>query len=189
MSRRAILIMAIIGLVLAVASGALFFVGIRTYDALLPSFAAVALSIAAAVFAGIVILGPIPTRRWFRVAIPLLSGLAAMEACYFLALTLGPKNDELVCYLDSANPGVCGPAPFDWTPVILGIVAFVLYLIAATLYGFAGQAQGVKVGARTGLLVLLLMSCIPGLNILGAIGFLIVAPRRTSAPESAGASD
>ena len=83
-----------------------------------------------------------------------------------------------------------GPRPTRWFWIIpILLLTFVLYLIAATLYGFAGQAQGVKVGERTGLLVLLLMSCIPGLNILGAIGFLIVAPRRTSAPESAGASD
>jgi hypothetical protein len=62
--------------------------------------------------------------------------------------------------------------------VLFLIIAAVAYLAGATVYGFAGQAQGVRVGARTGLLVLLLLAVIPLLNMLGLIGVLIAAIAR-----------
>jgi hypothetical protein len=88
------------------------------------------------------------------------------------------------------NDLILGPSSPLTTPtqIIAAIVAFAPYLVAATLYGFAGHAQGVKVGERTGLLVLLMLSVIPVLNILGLIGFLITAFRRTATPAPPAAS-
>ena len=54
-----------------------------------------------------------------------------------------------------------------------------MYLVAATLYGFAGTGQGVAVGARTGLLVVLLLAVLPFANVIGMILFLITAFTRT----------
>ena len=58
----------------------------------------------------------------------------------------------------------------------IGLIAgFVAYLVGATAYGFAGQRQGVKVGARTALVVLLLLAVIPILDVVGLLGILITA--------------
>jgi hypothetical protein len=187
MSRRALRTNAVVGLVLALTSSLFLLLAIRTFGDLRFSFIGVGTSIASAVIAAIVLLGPAPTRRWFRISIPMLTGLSTIGAWYVIAGLIGPQTEMLICSLDPAHPGVCEPPPFDPTTLIVPIATFVLYLIAATLYGFAGQKQGVKVGARTGLLVLLLLSIIPFANILGLIGFLITAVKRTT-PEPPAAS-
>ena len=60
------------------------------------------------------------------------------------------------------------------------LAGFALYLIAATFYGFAGDAQGVEVGARVGLLLLLLLAVLPLVQVLGLAGILVTAVRRTT---------
>ena len=59
------------------------------------------------------------------------------------------------------------------------LVGFGLYLVAATFYGFAGDAQGVQVGSRIGLLLLLLLAVLPLVQVLGLVGILITAVLRT----------
>jgi len=185
MSRRALRTNAVVGLVLAVVSNlflATAFVGNGGYAALgggadfinallIPASAgAILLGPAAAVLAAIVLTGPNPTRRLYRWLIPILIAVAAIFAWFEIGG--GIVSSQVSDMMDTPpDPSVY------YTPVI----AFVLYLIAATLYGFAGQAQGVKVGARTGLLVLLLLAVIPIVNIVGLIGFLVTSITRKPA--------
>ena len=181
MRRRTLVVLALIGLAFVVASDVLIVITTRTGD-FASGASAVLLSLPASVLAAIVLLGGAPTRWWFRATIPTLAVLAAIGAWISLAdLIFVPMTANEVCSLGGAAAEACGSLQFDPRVVIIPTVAFVLYLIAATLYGFAGQAQGVKVGARTGLLVLLLLSVIPLANILGLVGFLIVAIRRKPA--------
>jgi hypothetical protein len=70
--------------------------------------------------------------------------------------------------------------------LLFAIVGFVAYLIGATAYGFAGQAQGVAVGARTAVLVPLLLAVVPLANVVGTLGILIVSVlRKASSATSA----
>jgi hypothetical protein len=55
------------------------------------------------------------------------------------------------------------------------ITGGILYLIAATLYGFAGARLGVGLMGRVGLALLLLLAMVPGANVLGMLGFAILA--------------
>jgi len=142
------------------------------------SIACLGFGIATGVLAGRSILGPLPTRQLFVVAIALLSGLSAAVAWLIISdviVTSQVSTLELKCYIVD---GTCQSPPPDFTWLFGPVCAFVLYLIAATSYGFVGQSQGVKVGARTGLLVLLLLAMVPFANILGAAVLLVVAYRR-----------
>ncbi|MBK4346918.1 hypothetical protein [Lacisediminihabitans changchengi] len=69
---------------------------------------------------------------------------------------------------------VAGEAPLPWL-----LLAAVLYLAAATLFGFAATKQGVTVGVRTGLLVLLLFAIIPWLNLVAMAAILFTSFRRS----------
>jgi len=68
---------------------------------------------------------------------------------------------------------IAGEDPGLWL-----LAAAVVYLAAATVYGFAGSKQGVTVGVRTGLLVLLLFAVIPWLNVVAMAGILLSSFRR-----------
>ena len=70
------------------------------------------------------------------------------------------------------------------------VMGFIIYLLAATVYGFAGTRQGVPIGSRVGLLLLLLLAVIPVLNVLGLIGTTITAfVRRSATPAPPAASE
>jgi hypothetical protein len=134
------------------------------------------LSGAAGTFAALAVLGPVKTPIWYRISVPVLATAAALAGCYLglwlVASLVWPVVEEAALYANGD--------PYDWTPVIVSIIGAVLYLTAATLYGFAGTRQGVPVGARTGLLVLLLLAMVPFANILGLVGLTIVTYARTS---------
>ncbi|MCU1415794.1 MAG: hypothetical protein JWN80_3134 [Microbacteriaceae bacterium] len=72
-----------------------------------------------------------------------------------------------------------------WIALVAGFVA---YLIGATAYGFAGQRQGVKVGGRIALLVLLLLAVIPIADVLGLLGILVTAIVRRGQPTAGSTS-
>lgn len=143
---------------------------------LLSLAAGAVLSITTGVLAAWLVIGPVTTSVQNLVAIPALAGLAAAVGCYLFVVILASW------FWPPINDGVLYPngRPYDWAPVIIAIVGAVLYLAAATLYGFAGTAQGVPVGARTGLLVLLLLAMVPVANIPGLVGLTIVTYARTS---------
>jgi hypothetical protein len=126
------------------------------------------LGVAAAVLAAVGLLGPASVTRT-GITTLVFSGLAfAGSALGFLALRFGGGT-------------FAGLPWWGWA-----IIAFVLYLGGATAYGFAGQAQGVAVGARTALLVLLLLGVVPFANVPGLLGILITAiARKAQAPTSA----
>jgi hypothetical protein len=130
------------------------------------------LCLVAAAIAGRVILGSVRVHRYFRLAVPLFSAIAAV------ALTTATSD-----WFIGRNSHLGGPRILTsgfWIAVVIGAVA---YLIAATAYGFAGTRQGVRAGARIGLLVVLLLAVVPYLDVLGLVGFvLIAAVRRPATP-------
>ncbi len=63
------------------------------------------------------------------------------------------------------------------------LAGFVAYLVGATAFGFAAQAQGVKVGARTALLLLVLLTIVPLVDVVGLLGILITAIVRRNRSE------
>jgi len=130
----------------------------------------------AALLAAVALFGPRPTRWFWVVPVAILPFLAAA----FFNLAFADWN-ILHPFPLPYVPDTSFPLPPTGEITVSLIGGFVLYLIAATLYGFAGQAQGVKVGARTGLLVLLLLAVIPIVNILGLIGFLVTSITRKPA--------
>ena len=171
MNRRPLVILCVVGLVLA-AWGSLSYLS--------PGHPYAALCVVAALLAGLAIFGPRPPRWYWVAPMLLLIGVAstffagAFGIWWFIVPYLGPPTPGRLTAVIDFGSGA------DQAALVLSGLAFVLYLAAATLYGFAGKKQGVKVGARTGLLVLLLLSIIPFANILGLIGFLIVTIRRTA---------
>jgi hypothetical protein len=130
----------------------------------------------AALLAAVALFGPRPTRWFWVVPVALLAFFAAA----FFNLAFADWN-ILHPFPLPYVPDSSLPLPPTAEITVSLIAGFVLYLVAATLYGFAGQAQGVKVGARTGLLVLLLLGVIPIVNILGLVGFLITSLTRKPA--------
>jgi hypothetical protein len=128
------------------------------------------LDIIAAGVAGRVILGPVRVHRYFSLGLVVLSAIAAT------ILTSAATN-----YLIGLNVRFGRPnyAPTG-TAVATAIIGFVVYLVAATVYGFAGTRQGVRVGSRVGLLLLLLLAVLPVLNVLGLIGVTVSAFVRRS---------
>jgi hypothetical protein len=175
MSKRGILILAIVGLALAILSSALFPL---TLSVVSVNFGATLGSLLggmiAAAIAARVLIGRGSSRRVPRLAIPLLSAVAFAffsSAAASLAISLHILD---IFALSGAAQEKLGSSF-----VIAVIIGAVAYLVAATLYGFVGTAQGVNVGTRTGLLVILLLSVIPILNVLGLIVFLVAAIVRT----------
>ena len=175
MRRSTLIVWSVIGLLAALAAAgnlASSTIGspLTSWDATQSLYGAVAGTLAA-----VVLFGRRPTRWFWFLPVVVLSGVTALltdavlNAWLFVHQASFNTEGELVAVTG-------GPSATDI--LVLCIVAAVLYLVAATLYGFAGQAQGVKVGARTGLLVLLLLSVVPLANIVGVIGFLVTAIRR-----------
>jgi hypothetical protein len=181
MSKRNLLILAVVGLVLAILSSALFPL---TLSVVSVNFGATLTSLLggmiAAAIAGRVLIGRGSSKRVPRLAIPLLSAIAFAlfsSAAAGLAISLH--------ILDIYAVAGAAQEKLGSSFIIALIIGAVAYLVAATLYGFAGTTQGVNVGTRTGLLVILLLSVIPILNVAGLIVFLVAAIVRapTLAPE------
>lgn len=185
MRRSTVVATSIIGLALATASAMAFFVMLRGAPcgpalgcSLLFSSP---ISVAGAVFAALAILGTVPVRRFYAPLIASFTALAAAAASLWLTSTAVPHFDDLVARFCLPSHPDCNPNPPDYSWVI-GVGAVLLYLVAATLYGFAGRTQHTPVGTRAVKLVLLLLSIIPVLNVLGLAGIVVTAVRQGSAP-------
>jgi hypothetical protein len=139
------------------------------------------LNVVAAGIAGRVILGRRRPYRFFTLGIVVFSAVAG-----------GLLTSAVTSYLLS-NAVVIGKAAWQISGGTLAttIAGGVLYLAAATVYGFAGTRLGVPVLVRVGLLLLLLLAVFPGLNIIGMLGFSILSftrrPKVTPARPAASA--
>jgi hypothetical protein len=177
MTKRGLIVASIIGLVAAIVAAILLnkAAGSQSIDLVV-----LGLDLVSAGIAGRVILGTARIHRYFSLGTVLFSAAAA------IILTTAASN-----YLIHIDVAIGRP---DYAPtsgiVVQAIVGFVVYLVAATIYGFAGTRQGVKVGGRIGLLALLLLAVLPLVNVLGLVGFTISAFVRGSAtPVPAAASE
>jgi hypothetical protein len=170
MTKRALLIAGIIGLVAAVAAALLinkapFVVSI--------DFVALSLNVIAAGIAGRLVLGGARVHRYFTLGVVLLSAIAA-------ALLTSATTSYLISQVPLLGP--VSPTP-NGNVITAGIIGLIVYLVAAILYGFAGKRQGVGIGARIALLLLLLAAVIPVLNLLGLAGLTLASfVRGTRAP-------
>jgi hypothetical protein len=162
MTKRGLIVASAIGLTAAVVSTLLL---TRTAQFQPIDLVVLGLDIVAAGIAGRVILGRVQVHRYFSLGTAVLSAAAA------LILTSATTN--YLIHLDVAF-GRVNYSPTT-TIVVTAIIGLVVYLIAAVVYGFAGSRQGIPVGSRIGLLLLLLLAVIPALNVLGLIGLTISA--------------
>jgi hypothetical protein len=181
MSKRGILVMAIVGLVLAIVSSALFpFTLSVVSEDLAVTLTSLVTGMIAAAIAGRVLIGRGPSNRVPRLAIPLLSAIAfALFSSAASSLAISLHILDIYALPDAAQETLGSSF------VVAVVIGAVAYLVAATLYGFVGTAQGVPVGTRTGLLVVLLLAVIPVVNVIGLVVFLVAAIVRTApqAPE------
>jgi hypothetical protein len=168
-SKRSLIIASVVGVAFAIGGSALirWSIGDAT-----KGLVVLLLYLIAAAIAGRAILGGVRTHRYFRLVVPLLS---AISAAAFATAT----SDWFI----GRNSHLGGPRILTsgfWIAVVVGAAA---YLIAATAYGFAGTRQGVRVGSRIGLLLVLLLAVLPYLDVLGLIGFVLIAAlRKPAAP-------
>jgi hypothetical protein len=171
MTKRALLIAGIIGLIAAIVAALL----INRAPFVLPiDFVALTLNGVAGGIAGRLILGEARVHRYYTLGVVLLSAIAAA------ILTSGSTS-----YLISQVALLSTPSRTpNGTVITTGIIGLIVYVVAATLYGFAGKRQGVGIGGRIGLLLLLLAAVIPVLNVLSLIGLMIVTIVRTK-PDTA----
>jgi hypothetical protein len=168
MTKRGLIVASIIGLVAAIV--ALLLLN-RAAAFQIIDFLFIGLDLIAAGIAGRVILGQPRVHRYFALGIVVLSAISAAiftaaGSNYLIhtAISLG--------HIDYSLPSVV---------IVEIVIGFIVYLIAATIYGFAGTRQAVPVGSRVGLLLLLLLSVIPAVNVLGLIGITITAFARRAA--------
>ena len=149
----------------------------------------------AGAIAGVVIVRTPPTRRLVRRSVPALAGVSALITWgivggWYVSKNVSEDVKDLVLYVCVPSRPDCGP-PVDPTPFILLTVALVLYLAAATLYLFSGSTRGVPIWTRVGRVGLLLLAVVPLLNVLGLLGFVILAvqsgPARVEASAEQGA--
>jgi len=168
MTKRGLIVAGIIGLVAAAVASLLL-----PRAALVQSIDLVilALGVVAAGIAGRVALGSARVHRYFALGVVLFSAIAA-------AILASATTNYLIS--QTVSFGRANPTP-NATVITTAIIGLVVFLIAATVYGFACVRQGVGVRSRIGLLVLLLLATIPVLNVLGLIGLTITAFARTSA--------
>lgn len=190
MSRIGILVSTFVGLVLAVVEAVLL---PRTIS-IDPGLTALGLLVGilgalAAGVAGRVILGTRRVHNYYKLSLPVLSAVAGFALAsaitgYLIAHDLF-SNFAIGHHIVSGS----GQASTPSSVIVAGIVGIVLYLSAAVVYGFAGTKQGVPLGARIGLLVVLLGSVLPYLNII-AFGFwIVVSVLRDRAPGAASGPD
>jgi len=177
MTKRGLIVASIIGLIAAIV--ALLLLNREAVFQII-DLLVIGLDLIAAGIAGRVILWKPRVHRYFALGIVLLSAIAAA------ILTAGGSN-----YLIHTAITI-GRADYRLPSVVIVeiVVGLVAYLLAATVYGFAGTRQGVPVGSRIGLLLLLLLAVIPVLNVLGLIGTTITAfVRRDVTPAPPAASE
>jgi hypothetical protein len=183
MTRRWTLIACAVALAFAIGEGALLPSTITVAPGIDPIALLVALlALLCAVLAGRAIIGTRAVHRYYRAGVCILAAISALG--FESAVSSWLISQDVV--FGRAPAGV--PA-FVAVGLIVGAVA---YLAAAFVYGFAGTRQGIRVGARVGLLLLLLLAVLPYLNVLGAIGLIIVSATRKSTdvtPEPAAASE
>ena len=166
------MIAAFIGLVFAIVETVLFPLTLsRTVNTTGVSLVAAILGLLTAAIAGRIILGAKSVHRYYRAGVPILAAIAgiAAESAYSNWLI---SQDVLF-----------GHPPTTLRPAVIVaiVIAAVAYLLAATVYGFAGTSQGVKVESRVRLLLLLLLAVVPIANILGLVGLVIVGFLRKQA--------
>jgi hypothetical protein len=168
MNKRFLVILTVVGLLFAISSTMLFPSSLSLQQInLVNTLAMLVFGMIAAAIAGRALLGRSLTTRVARLAVPLLAAIAfALFSSAESSLLL---SSHLLDTLGSGGEQVSGSF---LVAVVIGAVA---YLAAATLYGFAGSAQGVPVWSRVGLLLVLLLAVIPVLNVLGLIGFVVSA--------------
>jgi hypothetical protein len=170
MTKRGLIVASFIGLAAAIVSAALL---TRAAASQPIDLTVLVLDILAAGIAGRVVLGPVRVHRYFSL------GLVVLPAAAATILTSATTN--YLIGLDISF-GRANYAPTG-TATATAIIGFVVYLVAATVYGFAGTRQGVGVGSRIGLLLLLLLAVLPALNVLGLVGIAITAfVRRAATP-------
>jgi hypothetical protein len=180
MTRRGIIIASFVGLLFAAIEAVLIPATLSAANTAIVSTLVAVLTVAASGISGRVILGAERGHRYYRLAIPILAAVSALAFESAVTNWLISQRVEF------------GPAPTALAPavVVALIIGALAYLGAATVYGFAGGSQGVPVGARVGLLVLLLVAVLPGLNVLGLIGFVVTAlARKPVTPAPAAASE
>jgi hypothetical protein len=171
MTQRALLVTGIIALAFAVAAALL--VNYSPFDVAI-DFIALALDAVAAGIAGRLILGGARVHRYYTLGVVLLSAIAA-------AILTSATTSYLISQvrLFGALSGNVSPTPSS-TVITTGIIGLVVYVAAATVYGFAGTRQGMGIGSRIGLLLLLLAAVVPFANVLGLLGLTITALVRTT---------
>jgi hypothetical protein len=180
MTRRGIIIASFVGLVFAAVESGLIPGTLLSANTAALTTVVVVLTVAASGIAGRVILGTASVHRYYRLGVPILAAIA------------GVAFESAVTNWLIAEQVQFGPAPTTLAPavVVALIIGAILYLAAATAYGFASSAQGVPVGSRVGLLVLLFLAVLPGLNVLGLIGFVVTAfVRKPATPAPVAASE
>jgi hypothetical protein len=162
MKKRTLIIASFLGLALAVVAAVLIKTTLLT-DA--NDTVVLLLEVLAAGIAGRVILGRRRPFRFFTLGIVVFSAVAA-----------GLLTSAFTTYLISQAVSF-GKASgvIDGGTLVIAIVGGVLYLAAATVYGFAGARLGVPLFTRIGLLLLLLLSVIPWVNVVGMLGFAILS--------------
>ncbi|HEX4443477.1 MAG TPA: hypothetical protein VHZ81_07875 [Galbitalea sp.] len=166
MTRRGILIAGAAALAFAIAEAAVLPATITVTASTNPLGLLVALfGVLCAGIAGRVILGVLRVHRYSRAGIPILAAISGLA--FESAASSWLISQDVVL----GRPAAGIPA-FVVVGLIIGAVA---YLAAAFVYGFAATGQGVRVGARVGLLLLLLLAVLPYLNVLGAVGLIITA--------------
>ena len=178
MTQRGLIVASIIGLAAAVAAALLL-----NRAALVQSIDLVvlALGILAAGIAGRVVLGPVRVHRYSALGVVLLSAIAAA------ILTSATTNYLINQAVSFGRPNVV-PTGTVTTTAVIGLA---VYVLAATVYGFAARRQGVRAGKRIGLLLLLLLAVFPVLDVLGLLGLAVSAfvRRTTATPAPAAASE
>ncbi len=178
MKKLTLIIASFLGLALAVVAAVLIKTTLLndTNDTLV-----LLLEVIVAGIAGRVILGRRRPFRFFTLGIVVFSAVGA-----------GLLTSAVTTYLLS-NAVVIGKATsqISGNTLASAIAGAVLYLAAATVYGFAGTRLGVPVLVRIGLLLLLLLAVFPGLNIVGMLGFAVLSfvrrPKTTPARPAASA--
>ena len=153
MTKRGLVIASFLGLALAAVATVLLWNVVLTAsnDSII-----LALDVIAAGIAGRVMLG---RRRPFR--------YLTLGIVVFSAIGAGFFTTVVTSFLLSGTA--------VGTTIASAVTGGILYLAAATLYGFAGTKLGVSLPGRIGLLLLLLLAVIPGMNVVGMLGFALLA--------------
>jgi hypothetical protein len=168
MSKRFLVILTAVGLVFAILSTLLFPSSLEVQQINLPNtLGLLVFGMIAGATAGRALLGRGTTTRVARLAVPLLAAIA------YALFSSAASSLLLSSHLFDALGKTSEPVSNSF--VVAVIIGGIAYLAAATLYGYAGTAQGVPVWSRVGLLLLLLLAVIPVLNVLGLAGFLVTA--------------